>query len=409
MKKSTLLAALVILLGAAWVGTRLLKGPLSDAPPEASSSGAARRQIVEQIPVGSNAGAESDANGPAPKWVVKEPIHDFGTMDAYTEGQHDFVVRNEGDAPLSLENHSTTCKCTLARTLARIDTPLIPPGGEGRVRLEWRTVGKQQYYGHGATLLTNDPKRKHLQLQIKGIVRSFVAAEPESLTFASVSPGETVTGETVVFSQSWNAFTVGELQSSIAGLTWELEPADAAVLKAFEATAAYLLRVTVPPDLPSGSFSGSLDFQVTPSGDAAAHAYKIPIQGKVLRRLSLYGPEIDENGVIDLGVVRQGTPLKKRLMMKIRDPDFSMDVRRIEVAPSFLKVDVTPYRGGAASKTGAAASSSAELGMYYLNLEVPADAPACGFTSVAPGKLRLEIEHPRIDELELQIKLTVVP
>src|SRR4029078_12393427 len=137
-------------------------------------------------------------------------------MDAYSEGHHEFIVRNKGTAPLTLKNHETTCKCTLSR----VDNDEIAPGGERRVRLEWRTVGRQQYYAHGATLLTNDPKHKFVKLHIYGQVRSFVAADPDEITFTGVTPGAEAVGETTILSQSWPEFTLGDITSSLPGLKW---------------------------------------------------------------------------------------------------------------------------------------------------------------------------------------------
>src|SRR5262245_52451963 len=44
---------------------------------------------------------------------VDEPVYNFGTMQRGTTKSHEFVVHNIGDAPLTLANGGTTCKCTI--------------------------------------------------------------------------------------------------------------------------------------------------------------------------------------------------------------------------------------------------------------------------------------------------------
>src|SRR5687768_16036312 len=72
-------------------------------------------------------GAAEAAPSELPKAVVLETEFDFGVYDVDQTGEHEFVVRNEGQAELVLRPGSSSCKCTL------IDLPqgVIPPGGEG--------------------------------------------------------------------------------------------------------------------------------------------------------------------------------------------------------------------------------------------------------------------------------------
>ena len=42
------------------------------------------------------------AQGPYPKAVAAETEHNFGTAMQHSKGHHEFVIRNEGEAPLEL-------------------------------------------------------------------------------------------------------------------------------------------------------------------------------------------------------------------------------------------------------------------------------------------------------------------
>jgi hypothetical protein len=71
------------------------------------------------------------ARAQVPRAVVDQTEYDFGVMDPRTRGEHEFLVKNGGDAPLQLKEGSTTCKCTVAE----LPGAAVAPGEVGRVRL----------------------------------------------------------------------------------------------------------------------------------------------------------------------------------------------------------------------------------------------------------------------------------
>ncbi len=53
-------------------------------------------------------------------------MYEFGVMELYETGKHEFVFKNTGEAPLVLQKGSTTCKCTLSQ----LEDCSIQPGEE---------------------------------------------------------------------------------------------------------------------------------------------------------------------------------------------------------------------------------------------------------------------------------------
>ena len=114
-------------------------------------------------------------------------------------------------------------------------------------------------------------------------------------------------------SQVWNAFTLDDLKTSLPGLTWNLTPADPHELKLLKARSGWRLAVTFPADMPTGSFQETLSFTArpaatTPEVDASASLYEpltreIPLEGTVLRRLAVYGADIQPWGMIEAGTI----------------------------------------------------------------------------------------------------------
>ena len=68
---------------------------------------------------------------PQPKIVVPSTYFDFGTVGARAVVKREFMVRNDGDAPLTISRAYTTCGCTVADFTARI----IPPGKAALITL----------------------------------------------------------------------------------------------------------------------------------------------------------------------------------------------------------------------------------------------------------------------------------
>jgi len=71
------------------------------------------------------------AAGPQPKIVIPSVYYDFGVVGPTSVVKRQFLVRNEGQAPLTISRAFTTCGCTTADFSARV----IPPGKAALVTL----------------------------------------------------------------------------------------------------------------------------------------------------------------------------------------------------------------------------------------------------------------------------------
>ena len=64
------------------------------------------------------------ADQPQPRIVIPSDYYNFGQVGARDVVRRKFVIRNEGDAPLTISRAYTTCGCTIAQFTSRV----IPPG-----------------------------------------------------------------------------------------------------------------------------------------------------------------------------------------------------------------------------------------------------------------------------------------
>lgn len=71
------------------------------------------------------------ADGPQPKISIPSDYFNFGGIGPHDVVRRKFVIRNEGEAPLTISRAYTTCGCTTAEFSARV----IPPGKVALVTL----------------------------------------------------------------------------------------------------------------------------------------------------------------------------------------------------------------------------------------------------------------------------------
>ena len=314
-------------------------------------------------------------------------------MDPNSEGEHVFVFRNEGDAPLKLSDGGTTCECTLAE----MPRGEIPPGEEVPIKVTW-TTRLDGLFRQTATIRTNDPLTKNVRLTIEGLIRRRVGVFPPKMTFDSVSLDNPDRGKFIVYSQVWDSLDVHNLHSDWDGLTWDIQPMTPADIERqlpnADVKCGYVVDVQLPHTAKPGMFNHWLRMDAYGVEAEDHKELKVRMVGKVLRRLCVYGESIEPTGDIDAGILREGLGNKLKLMLQVRDVVKEMSVVGIKTEPKFIKANVVPRNYG--------------LGLYTLELEIPKDAPPCYHMGLKTGKLNLEIDHPRIKELKLGVKFCVM-
>ncbi len=150
----TVIVTVVALVGVVWIG----RGQETvDVKP------------VAEIPVG-------DEDGPQPKAVIDETIHDFGVMEFGKKGSHVYTIRNEGEGVLNLlaRKGDTTCQCTFGE-LGKDGRAAVQPGKSTTVNLKWEIKSPKTKFMHTAIVRTNDLENKDIHLTVKGrIGRRFI-------------------------------------------------------------------------------------------------------------------------------------------------------------------------------------------------------------------------------------------
>jgi hypothetical protein len=109
--------------------------------------------------------------GPQPQISVTEAFFDFGSIGPTDIVEHDFVITNLGDAPLTISRAYTTCGCTTAEFTSSV----IPPGKQVVVTLilnaGFHDV-RGQTVRRGVIIENNDPASPQFELWTEAAVRT---------------------------------------------------------------------------------------------------------------------------------------------------------------------------------------------------------------------------------------------
>ena len=262
-----------------------------------------------------------------PRAVISESVHDFGTVKQGEKVVHDFTIRNEGEAPLTVTDIDLS-----ERGLTVKVNHTIPPGQERKVTVEWDTATLHGTVQAKPTLRLNDPDQPKMVMTLKGIVKSPVEVHPFSAVFFNLWKGETA-------EQSVTIVNTEEQPLNIVGL----EPAGnhfEARIETVEAGKVYRAVVKVPPETSPGRYMEALYLKT----DKQTHS-QIRVAVNVLVKNEIYV----SREVLDFGQVNSGQLerypnlsdfLKEILILRKRQGEFRIE--SIESDIPFLKITQDP-------------------------------------------------------------------
>ncbi len=131
-----------------------------------------------------------ESAGPKPRLMVEQPVYEAGDIEAGTQVSHEFLIRNEGDAPLEITEVKPGCGCSAA-----MFDRVVAPGETGRITISVKVYREWagQELRKTAWVLTNDPLAPQLRLVVSGLVQEPPAgrtAAPADSAPAESAPAE---------------------------------------------------------------------------------------------------------------------------------------------------------------------------------------------------------------------------
>lgn len=338
--------------------------------------------------------------GPQPKAVIDEPEFPFGRMLVGAERTHDFVIRNEGEALLTVEFGETTCQCTYSN-MKKGDKIEIKPHESGKVTLTWKPTGQTEHFDKGATLFTNDPEKSTIGLKVVGMVTPHFTVNPSgdwNLVDSGDGKALTVTG--ALASPFVEQFNITGIESRSPLVSTEVVPIAKHMLSRYRALSGYDIHVAVKPEMPMGAFSYPLTIR-TDVPDTSEGGSGKPLEFHVLLSGARRGPIrptgkewIEDKMAISLGSFEAAAGKKVSLPVVVKYPPaegFKLTEPPI-CTPEAIKFDLRQDE-----------KSTSGTPRYLLTVEYPPGSPRGTHREEDPGRVILKTNHPNAEQVEFRV------
>lgn len=319
---------------------------------------------------------EGAATARKPKAVVAEPVHDAGVVPTGEKLIHDFVIANQGGAPLEITDVRPACGCTVAEFDRR-----IAPGASGKVHAVLDTSTFAGAISKGITVLTSDPANPRLELTIKARVEPHLLVNPGYARFLQPQLSDPGVVEQRLWTRDFDHLEILEVTSPYPFLTVTHQQITDPEARREEGVG------------PQHELTFVLDYAEAPVGALAEHVVvrtnhprqpevKIPVSGFV-RPLVVVTPGsadfgavvLDEDGTFGTLILKHygSTPL---------------EIRAARSSVPGVEVEVTPVTKGSE---------------YQVRIELPADMPKGAFD----GTVSLSTNNPRKPTIEIPLRGSV--
>lgn len=381
IRRAWLLPIVVVALaGAAMVGLRSRSSSSSDR--QTSTTGA--------VP---QAAAATPAK--APRVVGADEEFDFGVMEIGDQGSHEFVVRNDGDADLTLELGSSTCKCTLAS----LGQAIVAPGEETKIKLEWHIDEYQPHFRQGVRIRTNDPQTPAFGLGILGRVCQQMQVEPLLAYFREVPRRSSATLDFTLYSQVFEDVKIEKVESTHPDVTVELLPSTDKLRPELNSLFTRRLLLHYQADNQPGAFHGTIRVHFSASAPGVKQLrspFEFHFTGEKVGDITMHGRALTGK-VLNFGPVSGARGAVEKAYLHIRGQGDAA-VELIEAAPAFLQVRVLP-----------AQRLSETMIRFPIEVTVPKGTPEASTSAGNLGEIRLRTTHPDHPQIRFQVGYVIGP
>lgn len=238
-----------------------------------------------------------------PKAVPVEPIKDVGTIAKGEKIVHDFVLRNDGNAPLEITEVRPACGCTVAEF-----DKTIAPGQTGKVHAVVDTVTFNGPIAKGVTVTTNDPDNPQIELTVRAKVEPYINVKPGYARYLTVQ-GEGKEGNVAqsLWAPDGTAFDILKVDSPLPGLTVTFREATEAERQADVKGKQWRVEMVLAKDAPVGPIA---DYVTITTNHPKQKVVQIPVSGFVRPIIAVTPP------VADFGLIEVKEPLRKALNLR---------------------------------------------------------------------------------------------
>lgn len=233
-----------------------------------------------------------------PHIEFEEPGIYLGALESGTKIQHDFVFKNTGTDTLKILALRSRCSCLDPLPNDRI----IPPGGKGKISLEYNTKGKNRGRDEqNATVMTNDPINKVTRLSIEAVILSEVKVLPDKLDIGEIFCNQKVRKVIQIKDSGSGALKVESVKTP--------ECIKAEIQKG-EADVNGIITVPITLEIATDSSPGIFEQNITVmTNNKIKPEFIIPITGQIISKISA-----DPSRIV-FGKIKRGSEHIKEIIL----------------------------------------------------------------------------------------------
>ncbi len=228
-----------------------------------------------------------------PKIACEQPEFDFGERSNEEKVEHEFIIKNIGDAKLLIDKVRTTCGCTVAE----LEKKELEPGESTKVKAILTLRGRQGATTKSISVESNDPETPILTLTLKGVAIPPILVEPQVVNFGKITEDKPEDKSIEVKANRPNlTFNITNVDlSQLPGFKTEIET--------IEQGKAYKIKLSATePIAPGTSFINKrmiIETDIVPQDESAkdpnfVNAYQkiqVPVQGRSIGAIEV-SPEV---------------------------------------------------------------------------------------------------------------------
>jgi hypothetical protein len=187
------------------------------------------------------------SSGPAPIIQFSETKFEFGRLLAGDILNHEFTFTNAGDAELVISSVVPACGCTSLTEW----TKSIPPGGTGKIPLEFNTTGMLGPVNRSVAVYSNDPSVPVSVVFVEGTVWQQVEVRPNMALIQMPPNGSQTFSTTLIITNQMDAPM--KLEAPVSSV-----PQFRARVEEVTAGKEFNLIIDTVPPLPPGNIQGAV-------------------------------------------------------------------------------------------------------------------------------------------------------
>lgn len=336
--------------------------------------------------------------------VVGPTVHNFGSLEKGETGDHTFTFKNTGTGPLTITLSNTSCKCTLSDLRGKKQT--IAPGQSFPVKLTFKSENWAKKFRQSATIQTNDPARRVINLYVEGVILQPIRPEPAKIVFSNTTPSQESEARIKLYGYKWNDVKIENLEF-LDEKSKEFFVADATPLtdedlqKEINSQCGYLITIKTRKGLPLGPLRQTLKISTN------KEVLELPITGRVTGEfiISMVGSEYDfdeEKNQIKFGKLVGDRDVSVDLMLSTGRKfgsliKLSMDEKDVIPSSKHIKVEILYDKFRRIGR----------LYQYPIRVTIPKDCPNVSYLGPEEqnlGRFVINTTHPTEKKIEIYVQ-----